>query len=296
MPAQIDVRYSVESPVGDATINVLGTITLLEAARRLARGGSCSPPPAEGCTATPTCCRRPRTIRSGRSRPTVRASTPRRATASCMPGSRALDRVAPLRQRVRAAAGRPRRGRGGGDLLRAPGRAPAPTVFGDGRQTRDWVDVSRRRPREPPGRRSELTGPVNIAQGRETRVLDLVDALDEVSDRGPMPAPQFAPERLGEVQRSCLDVNRARRDLGWEAEVQLRSAEIGVLRTMSWPGGRMSCGTLWRMPSSPDARLPAVASAFGSARRSGSPSSRCTRSRSGRCTRAGAPDTRRSRR
>ncbi len=33
--AQIDVRYSVESPVGDATVNVLGTLTLLEAARQV---------------------------------------------------------------------------------------------------------------------------------------------------------------------------------------------------------------------------------------------------------------------
>jgi UDP-glucose 4-epimerase len=37
-----------------------------------------------------------------------------------------------------------------------------------------------------------------------------------------MPAPDFAPERPGEVRRSCLDVSRAKRELGWEAEVQLR--------------------------------------------------------------------------
>ena len=69
---------------------------------------------------------------------------------------------------------------------------------------------------------SELTGPVNIGNGRETAVLDLIAALDEVCGRGPMPAPQFAPERPGEVRRSCLDVTRAKRELGWAAEVELR--------------------------------------------------------------------------
>ena len=97
-----------------------------------------------------------------------------------------------------------------------------PTVFGDGRQTRDWVDVSDVVRANLAAAASEVTGPVNIAQGRETSVLELLGALGEVSDRGPMPAPRFEPERLGEVRRSCLDVTRARRDLGWAAEVQLR--------------------------------------------------------------------------
>jgi UDP-glucose 4-epimerase len=41
--------------------------------------------------------------------------------------------------------------------------------------------------------------------------------------------PEFAPERLGEVRRSCLDVTRARRELGWEAEVELREGLRRIL-------------------------------------------------------------------
>ena len=44
-----------------------------------------------------------------------------------------------------------------------------------------------------------------------------------------MPEPQFAPERPGEVRRSCLDVTRARRELGWQAEVQLRDGLRRIL-------------------------------------------------------------------
>ena len=101
-------------------------------------------------------------------------------------------------------------------------------MFGDGRQTRDWVDVSDVVRANLLAADSELTGPFNIGNGRETAVLDLIAALDEVSG-GAMPAPDFAPERPGEVRRSCLDVTRARRELAWEARVELRDGLRRIL-------------------------------------------------------------------
>ena len=103
-----------------------------------------------------------------------------------------------------------------------------PTVFGDGRQTRDWVDVADVVRANLLAADSTLTSPVNIGHGRETAVLDLIDALNDVSG-GAMPEPRFVPERPGEVRRSCLDVTRARRDLGWEAEVSLRDGLRTIL-------------------------------------------------------------------
>ena len=105
----------------------------------------------------------------------------------------------------------------------------APTVFGDGGQTRDWVDVSDVVAANLTAAGHELTGPVNIGHGRETAVLDLIDALNDISDRGPLPAPTFAPERPGEVRRSCLDVTRARTELGWEPKAQLREGLARIL-------------------------------------------------------------------
>jgi UDP-glucose 4-epimerase len=97
----------------------------------------------------------------------------------------------------------------------------APTVFGDGRQTRDWVEVSDVVHANLLAAESDLTGPVNIGHGRETSVLDLLEALNGISDNGRLPDPIFAPERPGEVRRSCLDVTRARDRLGWEARCSL---------------------------------------------------------------------------
>jgi UDP-glucose 4-epimerase len=76
---------------------------------------------------------------------------------------------------------------------------------------------------------ASLTGPVNIGHGRETSVLELLEALGDVAGRGAAPKPTFAPPRPGEVSRSCLDVNRARAELGWEAEVGLQDGLRKIL-------------------------------------------------------------------
>ena len=88
---------------------------------------------------------------------------------------------------------------------------------------------------------SDVTGPINIGHGQETSVLDLLEALREASTDRPMPEPEFAPARLGEVQRSCLDVTRAREDLGWTAQVSLRTGSAEAPGRHLTDGGGPSC-------------------------------------------------------
>ena len=53
-------------------------------------------------------------------------------------------------------------------------------------------------------------------------MIDLVEALREAAgDGAPDFEPEFAPARPGEVLRSCLDVSRARTELGFTAQTQL---------------------------------------------------------------------------
>src|SRR6201996_4788828 len=103
-----------------------------------------------------------------------------------------------------------------------------PTIFGDGGPNRDWVDVSDLVRANLLAADSDLKGPINIGHGQETSVLELVQALRDVGGR-PMPEPQFAPERPGEVRRSCLDVSRAREELRWQATVSLRDGLRTIL-------------------------------------------------------------------
>jgi UDP-glucose 4-epimerase len=74
---------------------------------------------------------------------------------------------------------------------------------------------------------SDATGSFNIGTGRQTSVIDLVEALAEISGQ-PFEA-ELAPERPGEVRHIALDYTRAREQLGWEPKVELRE---GLKRTL----------------------------------------------------------------
>ena len=97
----------------------------------------------------------------------------------------------------------------------------APTVLGDGRQTRDFVyvaDVVEANIRAATA--PSVAGKTfNIGTGRAVSILELFSIMREVSDRS-MEA-QFGPAREGEVRHSVADAERARELLGWQPEVQL---------------------------------------------------------------------------
>jgi UDP-glucose 4-epimerase len=94
-----------------------------------------------------------------------------------------------------------------------------PTVFGDGKQTRDYIYVGDVVSAALAAAGSEATGPVNVGTGIETDVLELVQALGELG--GGDFEPEFAPPRTGEVQRISIDPGRAERELGWKPEMSL---------------------------------------------------------------------------
>ena len=224
------MRFSVESPAQDATVNVLGTIAVLEAARQVGARRVAFASTGGGLYGDADVLPTPE-------------DHPIRSLAPYGQGKHAAEGYCWLYQRLHGLSTvslrygnvyGPRQdvhGEAGvvaifcGHLIE--GRRP--TIFGDGGQTRDWVEVSDVVRANLLAAESSLTGPVNIAQGRETSVLELLEALNEVSDRGPMKEPRFEPERLGEVRRSWLDVARAKRELGWQAEVSLRDGLRRIL-------------------------------------------------------------------
>jgi UDP-glucose 4-epimerase len=101
--------------------------------------------------------------------------------------------------------------------LRAGAR---PTVFGDGRQTRDYVYVGDVVAAALAAAESEASGAINVGTGRETDVLELVERLAALGG-GEGFEPELAPPRPGEVQRIAIDPSRAERELGWTPKVGL---------------------------------------------------------------------------
>jgi len=103
-------------------------------------------------------------------------------------------------------------------LLKEGGR---PKVFGDGTQTRDYIYVGDVVSAALAAGESEATGAINIGTGVETNVLELIEALKQLSGKDGF-EPEFAPARTGEVQRITIDAGRAQRELGWKAEMDLQ--------------------------------------------------------------------------
>jgi UDP-glucose 4-epimerase len=174
LAAQIDVRYSVEEPAGDARINVLGTLAVLQAALAVGTRRIVNTSTGGGLYGDAALLPTPEDYAIAPLAPYGQSK--HAAEGYCALYTR-LHGLSTISLRYGNVYG-PRQdvhGEAGvvaifcGHLLE--GRAP--TVFGDGRQTRDWVDVSDVVAANLTAAGHELTGPVNIGHGQETAVLDL---------------------------------------------------------------------------------------------------------------------------
>ena len=100
------------------------------------------------------------------------------------------------------------------------------SVFGDGKQTRDYVfagDVARANLAAatatlPPARQVDVRA-FNIGTGRETSVLELAETLQRAA--GSSVPIQHLPARPGELPRSAVSNEKAVSSLGWVPKVNL---------------------------------------------------------------------------
>jgi UDP-glucose 4-epimerase len=92
-----------------------------------------------------------------------------------------------------------------------------PTVYGDGRPTRDYVHVTD--VVSALLRATGRAGVFNIGTGVETDVLRVLRPLQEAA--GTEIEPVLAPLRPGELERSSLDPSRAAEQLRWRARIGL---------------------------------------------------------------------------
>ena len=101
------------------------------------------------------------------------------------------------------------------------------TIFGDGKQTRDYVyvgDVARAHllaaTRPLPAIGAIDARAFNVGTSVETDVVELAQLLREIA--GVNVEAKHAPERPGEQKRSAVDVRKAQRVLGWQPKRSLR--------------------------------------------------------------------------
>jgi UDP-glucose 4-epimerase len=214
LAAQAAVTLSVGRPDYDADVNVLGTIRVLEAARRHgthvvfsstggAIYGECDGPADE----------------TSERRPLSPYGTSKLAGEEYLALYNRRYETGHVAVRYANVFG-PRQdphGEAGviAIFLGALAERGQPRIFGDGLQTRDYVYVGDvvGATLAAAGRRG---GVFNVGTGIETSVVDLYDACRRVA--GSEIEAEFAPARPGEVQRSVVDPGLAARELGWQPQ------------------------------------------------------------------------------
>jgi len=238
LAGQIDVRKSVADPVVDATVNILGTLNLMEALKQsdvkarviftstggVLYGDFNTPPNVETYPKDPES-------------PYAIAKLSTELYLAYYGRVHRLDAIAVRFGNVYGPRQDPD-GEAGvvaifcGRILE---KRPL-TVFGDGLQTRDYVyvgDVARAvwlaatKPLPEKGRLDARA--FNIGTGRGTSVLEIAKVL-QAAARSDRPI-EFAPRRPGEQQESFVDPGKARELLGWVPEVALAE---GLAKTYAW--------------------------------------------------------------
>jgi len=227
LAAQADVRVSVERPVEDADVNVLGTVRILESARKHdaqvvfsstggAIYGDCTRPATEDSPCQPL----------------SPYGTAKLAGEEYLRAFNRLYGTKHIALRYGNVYG-PRQdphGEAGvvAIFLGALLRGEQARIFGDGSQTRDYVyvgDVAR----ATISTIGHEGGVFNVGTGRETSVTELYELCARVAESD-TPA-EHAPARLGELQRSYLDTTLAAETLGFSAMVDL---DDGLRSTWDW--------------------------------------------------------------
>jgi UDP-glucose 4-epimerase len=227
LAAQMDVRKSVADPLFDASINILGTLNTIEAARRiglqrfvLASSGGAVYGEQDVFPAPESHPRRP--------------TSPYGVSKFC--GEEYLAYYA-LMYRMSTVALRYANVYGPGQdphgeagvvaiFLNKLLAGETATINGDGLQTRDYVYVGDVAAANALALESTFTGALNIGTGVETTVAELAQRL---ARHAGVPARfKNGPAKPGEQRRSSVDVAAAMKALNWKPAVSL---EEGLART-----------------------------------------------------------------
>jgi nucleoside-diphosphate-sugar epimerase len=110
-------------------------------------------------------------------------------------------------------------------------RDEQPPIFGTGRQSRDFTYIdnvvqANLLAAATPGIKHEV---FNVANGRDTTVLQIVDSLNKIL--GKNIKPRFLPVRAGDVFRTLADISKIKKILKFKPKVDF---EEGLKRTVEY--------------------------------------------------------------
>ncbi|PZR04705.1 MAG: UDP-glucose 4-epimerase [Archangium gephyra] len=229
--AQIDVRKSVDVPRFDADTNIGGTLNMVEAGRRggaltrvvyAASGGSMY----GDSKVLPT----PETEPVAAVSPYGVSKATGELYLACWRAMYGLHYVA-LRYANVYGPRQNLHGEAGVVAIFAERllRGDPCTIYGDGKQTRDFVFVGDVVKANVKALTTDFCGGVNIATSKETDVNRVYELL--AKNLGVSTPAKYGPERLGEQRVSVLANGKAKDVLGWVPEYDV---DRGMAETIRW--------------------------------------------------------------
>ena len=230
LAAQIDVRVSVLDPSLDARVNILGSLNVIEGARRA--GSRKLVFASSGGTIYGVVDPEDLPVTEGHSQhPVAPYGVSKKVVTDYLYAFRELHQMEYTSLALANVYG-PRQDPHGeaGVVAIFAGRllsGESCTIFGDGSQTRDYVYVDDVVDAFVRAAESGSGLLCNIGTGIETSVTALYEAM--AVNAGVATKAVLAPARDGELQRSSLDATRAKMHLGWEPFTDLSSGTAEVL-------------------------------------------------------------------
>ncbi len=228
--AQKDARLSVTDPVLDARINVLGLLQLIKGTmgRKLKRFVLASTGGAiyGGATTIPT----PETYPA---HPLSPYGVSKLASEHYLNAYREVGGLPFVALRFANVYGPRQNPKSEAGVIAIFARAllcgERPTIFGDGRQTRDYVYIDDVVSACVAALTTKHLGIYNIGTGVETSLQDVYNKLQELI--GTSLSPKRGPAQRGEERRSAIAIEKAAEFLNWEPEIIL---EEGLKKTIAW--------------------------------------------------------------
>lgn len=229
LAAHIDLRTSVEKPVFDAEVNVLGTVRMLDAAaksgcRQFVLASSAAVYGLAPATPTPE---------DHPTMPVTPYGAGKLSDEHYVGVFRALHGLSAAVLRFANVYGPRQGGKGEGGVISVFASALAAgrpcRLYGDGGATRDFVYVGDIAAAVARAATEGWDGTWNLGTTRETSVAALAAMMSAIA--GSDAAPDRLPAVPNETRRSALVAAKVAADHGWRAEVTL---EEGLKRTYEW--------------------------------------------------------------
>ena len=228
--AQINVRDSVKDPISDAKINILGSLTIAHVAGQI--GVKKIIFSSSGGALYPELARLPWSEKIV-PEPATPYAISKRSAEMYFHFAYMMHGVPYVALRYANVYGPRQNAKGEAGVIsiftNQMLKGKPSTIFGTGKQTRDYVYVEDVVSANIAAMNKKVIGVFNIGTGKETDVNAIFHKLQKLT-HAQLPA-RHEPATVGEVMRSALDARKAREVLEWKPGVKL---DEGLEKTAKW--------------------------------------------------------------